>query len=101
MANKRKSNTHWLSKVVKKNEDKWKLNIDVKQNGHLKMIFTHENGKKWSLSSSNTPSDKRARKNQITTIKKGFKENFDIDVNKDDFSMQFYRGNIDEVSPKN
>lgn len=40
------------------------------------------------------------RKTQVSQIKRGFKENFDIDVNKNDFSIQFYRGNHDEFIAK-
>lgn len=95
MSNKRKSNTHWISEVVEKNQDEWKLKMIVRQNGHLKITFIHQNGRKWIFCISNTSSDVNVRKNQISTIRTGFKQNFDIDVNKNDFSMQFYRGNHD------
>jgi hypothetical protein len=96
MGRKRKSNIHWLHQIVDRNKDEWKLSMVVRENGHLKIIFIHEDGRKWTLCASNTPSDSRSRRNQISNIKLGFKENFDIDVNKNDFSMQLYGGNCAE-----
>jgi len=92
MSNKRKQNTYWLSKVVNEKSNEWKLNMVVQVNGHLKIIFTHEDGRKWILCTSNTSSDVNVRKNQISLIRRGFKENFDIEVERNDFSMQLYRG---------
>lgn len=93
MSNKRKQNTYWVSKVIEEKKDEWKLSLVVRENGHLKLLFIHQDGEKWIFCTSNTSSDVNVRRNQISQIKRGFKENFDIDVNKNDFSMQLYRGN--------
>jgi len=89
-----KTKLPWIEKTIATHKDDWKLSVKIVQNGHVKVLFYDEADKKWTFVTGNTPSDRKVRRNEISTIKKNFKEKFNIEISDNDFTMQMYRGGI-------
>jgi hypothetical protein len=82
----------WLKPTLKKCEEEYGLKIEIIQNSHIRVIFENCAGVRWTYFTSSTPSDHRARRNQISILKNGLKEKFGICLEKSDFNLQLFRG---------
>ena len=84
----------WINEQRKFIKNKWGIESTIKINGHITVTFFNSIGKTWNCHFASSPSDNRSIRNQISIMKCGLRENFNIDSNSSDFTMQMYRGSM-------
>jgi hypothetical protein len=85
-----KNNLIWVNQQRKMIKENYGIDSKIIQNGHLKIIF-YRGDTQWMWVTSNTPRNVDSRRKSISILRNGLKKNFNEEIDKSVFTIQFIK----------